>query len=341
MFNPGFLPLTTPLRVMGKGGKGGAGGFGGGGGKGGWGGFANGAGGAGGWGAGSGNTTKGGGGMGAGGALFVFTGKVALSDVTFDGNDAIGGSGASSGSGYGGGLFVYDLSYGSAGIGGYNTAPQVTVCGLIAINNDATSAGFSPIVYGSTLNNSDDAYGKLTVASGPDADGDGYSACVDCDDTNPAVHPGVTEYCDGVDNDCDGYLDRDDSGWADLTKPTALCKTATAYILANGIATIIAADVNNSSHDDCSAASELTLTVSPSSFTVANLGANTVTLTVKDLKNNVATCTATVTVIKNDSDGDGVADSDETCPYDPLENLPRRLRLRGRGRDARLDGGWR
>jgi len=45
-----------------------------------------------------------------------------------------------------------------------------------------------------------------------DADGDGYGAgpgCAgpDCDDTNPDIHPGATEVCDGVDNTCDGRVD--------------------------------------------------------------------------------------------------------------------------------------
>lgn len=36
-----------------------------------------------------------------------------------------------------------------------------------------------------------------------DADGDGYDADVDCDDTNPDVNPGATELAgDGIDNDC-------------------------------------------------------------------------------------------------------------------------------------------
>ncbi len=30
---------------------------------------------------------------------------------------------------------------------------------------------------------------------------------LDCDDNNAAVHPGVTEVCDGIDNDCDGKVD--------------------------------------------------------------------------------------------------------------------------------------
>jgi CotH protein/lectin-like protein/putative metal-binding protein len=39
-----------------------------------------------------------------------------------------------------------------------------------------------------------------------DRDGDGY-ACLDCNDANPAIHPGAAEICDGVDNDCDGIVD--------------------------------------------------------------------------------------------------------------------------------------
>ncbi|MEC8193958.1 MAG: putative metal-binding motif-containing protein [Myxococcota bacterium] len=59
----------------------------------------------------------------------------------------------------------------------------------------------------------------------PDADGDGYGdasgpitrACspppgmvvddTDCDDSNAAVYPGVTETCNGLDDDCDGSID--------------------------------------------------------------------------------------------------------------------------------------
>jgi hypothetical protein len=42
-----------------------------------------------------------------------------------------------------------------------------------------------------------------------DADGDGYSGCSgDCDDSNSAVNPGMSEiFLDGYDNDCDGLTD--------------------------------------------------------------------------------------------------------------------------------------
>ena len=35
-----------------------------------------------------------------------------------------------------------------------------------------------------------------------DNDGDGYQACNDCDDGNPAVSPAASEVCDGIDNNC-------------------------------------------------------------------------------------------------------------------------------------------
>ena len=37
----------------------------------------------------------------------------------------------------------------------------------------------------------------------PDADSDAFSACMDCDDTNPDVFPGAPQICDGLNNDCD------------------------------------------------------------------------------------------------------------------------------------------
>ena len=44
-----------------------------------------------------------------------------------------------------------------------------------------------------------------------DADGDGFSQEEDCNDKDAAVNPDARETCDGIDNDCDGLFDDEDS----------------------------------------------------------------------------------------------------------------------------------
>ena len=39
-----------------------------------------------------------------------------------------------------------------------------------------------------------------------DNDGDGYTDCEECDDSDPNTFPGAEERCDGVDNNCDGVV---------------------------------------------------------------------------------------------------------------------------------------
>ncbi len=72
---------------------------------------------------------------------------------------------------------------------------------------------------------------------------DGYLEDVsDCDDADAEVHPGATELCDGVDNDCDGatdgddaadaplwYADRDGDGWGDDADTVQSCDEPRRY----------------------------------------------------------------------------------------------------------------
>jgi gliding motility-associated-like protein len=80
---------------------------------------------------------------------------------------------------------------------------------------------------------------------------------------------------------------------SDAVAPVVVTRPVTLQLNAAGTATLTAAQVDNGSSDNCSIA---TLTVSPTSFTCANVGANTVTLTATDASGNTSSLTAVVTV---------------------------------------------
>jgi len=96
-----------------------------------------------------------------------------------------------------------------------------------------------------------------------DSDGDGYGdsgtttfACAqptghvadssDCNDTDASISPAADEYCDSVDNDCDGavdeddaldvstfYLDGDGDGYGDSGSPTSACSQPSGYAVSS------------------------------------------------------------------------------------------------------------
>ncbi len=78
--------------------------------------------------------------------------------------------------------------------------------------------------------------------------------------------------------------------------PVALAQDLTVQLDVNGNVTITASDVNNGSNDACGIAS---LSVAPNTFNCANVGNNTVTLTVTDVNGNVSTVDANVSVEDN------------------------------------------
>lgn len=78
----------------------------------------------------------------------------------------------------------------------------------------------------------------------------------------------------------------------DVTPPLAICKNAMVNLGVNGSVTVAPSVVNNGSSDNCG----VTLTLTPNTFTCANIGTNTVTLKATDPGGNMATCTAVVTI---------------------------------------------
>lgn len=75
--------------------------------------------------------------------------------------------------------------------------------------------------------------------------------------------------------------------------PVAVCMDITIQLDPTGNASITASDVDGGSTDNCNIAS---LSVSPSTFSCADVGPNNVTLTVTDDSGNMSTCIAVVTV---------------------------------------------
>jgi subtilisin-like proprotein convertase family protein len=82
----------------------------------------------------------------------------------------------------------------------------------------------------------------------------------------------------------------------DTEAPVAICQPVTVVLNASGNGSTTAAAINNGSTDNCGITS---MTLVPSAFTCANVGPNTVTLTVTDAAGNTNTCTTIVTVQDN------------------------------------------
>jgi hypothetical protein len=94
--------------------------------------------------------------------------------------------------------------------------------GIDADGIDATEApgpdadGCSPSSGGTYYQDADhDGYGDVATSMIGCAEG-WVTNSDDCDDTDRAIHPGVTEVCDGRDQDCNQIIDDGGESWADL-----------------------------------------------------------------------------------------------------------------------------
>jgi len=97
-----------------------------------------------------------------------------------------------------------------------------------------------------------------------DEDGDGFSACEECDDTVTSTHPLAFEICDGSDNDCDGTVDEDDAvdvqvwyadadadGYGDASDTKEACTAPAGYVDNDTDCDDTAAAVNEAAPEVC------------------------------------------------------------------------------------------
>lgn len=60
------------------------------------------------------------------------------------------------------------------------------------------------------------SYESVDIDTDGETDGSTDIVTFDCDDSNPNIHPGAPDVCDGIDNDCDGQVDEDCDPYAGL-----------------------------------------------------------------------------------------------------------------------------
>lgn len=89
---------------------------------------------------------------------------------------------------------------------------------------------------------------------------------------------------------------RNTSSQVDNLAPNAVCKNITVALSPTGTAVVTAAMIDNGSGDACGLGSIKIDGAASKTFTCADIGANTVTLTVTDIAGNSTTCNAVVTV---------------------------------------------
>ena len=159
---------------------------------------------------------------------------------------------------------------------GYGTDVTTTSCeqpeGYSALNGDCddTDVAYNPGATESDCTDPND-YNCDGSVGYVDADGDGYAACEECDDASATNFPGATEYCDSVDNDCDGavdesdavdttiwYADSDADAYGDPDNSLGACTAPAGYIADNTDCDDAEATVNpgqteicNGVDDDC------------------------------------------------------------------------------------------
>jgi hypothetical protein len=142
-----------------------------------------------------------------------------------------------------GSAYIYSTRFGGSGSDvmkriALDTSGAVYITGWTNSTDFPTTEG----AYKRLISGGNDTFIVKILETAPDRDGDGYPDTIDCNDTNPSIHPGTVEVCDGLDNNCNGqvdegltqtwYMDGDNDGYSDGTVFTG-CIKPNGYKLAS------------------------------------------------------------------------------------------------------------
>jgi hypothetical protein len=174
--------------------------------------------------------------------------------------------------------------------------------GALARLGDLGGDGFPELGAGAAIDhpNGPAVTGSLSILSAQvDCDGDGFTpAQGDCDDADPARHPGATEICDCIDNDCDGIVDRPDCTGFDHDGDGVECGLDNCPFVANPNQSDFDNDGVGDACDNC--------------IRVAN--ADQADADADGAGDRCDNCPATANANQADADADGRGDACDNCP---------------------------
>ncbi len=132
------------------------------------------------------------------------------------------------------------------------------------IDNDCDDLIDEDLLLTGYLDSDGDSWGDPATAADVCPDTQGYVfQADDCNDSDPAIHPGADEYCNGVDDDCDDetdenpvdaslwYLDSDGDSWGDEEQPLASCDQPSGYVAEPGDCDDSSPEINPGADEYC------------------------------------------------------------------------------------------